>query len=106
MPKKNGSRHGKHKDSKVLLGGMVEPFMKAVALVTAAVWAKDGRKLSQTDMLWIGVSRLAQQVGILDADGKVTPEFADAVTLAEESVVSENRASRGSRGGKRQELKQ
>lgn len=100
------SRHGKHKDSKVLLGGMVEPFVKAVTLVTAAVWAGNGRKISQTDILWEGVSRLAQEAGILDANGKVTTEFADAVTLAEESVVSGNRASRGSRGGKRKVSKE
>lgn len=95
------TRHGLHKDGNVLLGGMVEPRVKAIALVTAAVVAGSGKKLTQTEIIWEGISRLAKSYGVLDSNGKVTPQFEDAVTLAEAEVVSTNKSNRGSRGGKR-----
>lgn len=95
------SRQGKHKDGHVLLGAMVEPRKKAIAIVTAAVVAGKGRPLTQTDIIWEGVARLAREYGVLGDDGNVTPQYADAVLLATESVVVVNRSNRGTRGGMR-----
>jgi hypothetical protein len=95
------SRVGRHKEGNVLLGAMVEPRKKAIAIVTAAVVAGTGKPLTQTEIIWEGISRLAKSYGIIDENGKVTPQFADAVTLATESVVMCNRSNLGSRGGKR-----
>lgn len=95
------SRHGLHKDSKILLGGMVEPYKKAVAVVTAAVVAGSGEPLTQTDIIWVGIRSLAERYNVLDRDGNATPAYADAITLAEETIVAENQQNRGTRGGKR-----
>lgn len=95
------SRNGKHKDGHVLLGAMVEPQKKAIAIVTAAVLAGEGRTLTQTDIIWEGILRIALAVGVVDAEGKPTPQYADAVLLATESVINGNRNNRGTRGGKR-----
>lgn len=98
-----GSRDGKHKDGKILLGGVVDPWYKAVTIVTASVVAaKSGRnKMTQVEMLWYGVATVAQMVGVLDSEGKPTPEFADAIKLAEHSVIEANKTNLGSRGGRR-----
>ena len=95
------TRHGKHKDGNVLLGAMVEPRKKAIAIVTASVIAGKGEKLSQTEIIWEGIARLAQSVGVIDERGEVMPQYVDAVTLATASVVSGNKGNRGTRGGKR-----
>lgn len=95
------SRNGKHKDGHVLLGAMVEPEKKAIAIVTAAVLAGEGKPLTQTDIIWEGILRIAQSVGVVDSDGNPTPQYKDAITLATETVVSGNKNNRGSRGGKR-----
>lgn len=95
------SRHGRHREGNVLLGAMVEPEKKAIAIVTAAVLAGEGRAISQTEIIWEGISRIAQSVGVLDATGRVTPKYADAVTLAKASVIEGNKSNRGTRGGRR-----
>lgn len=95
------SRNGKHKEGNVLLGAMVEPKKKAVAIVTAAVLAGKGEPMTQTQIIWEGISRIAQSVGVLDANERPTPQYADAIQLATEVVVSKNRKDRGSRGGVR-----
>lgn len=95
------SRHGLHKDGNVLLGAMVEPKKKAIALVTAAVMAGSGKPITQSDFIWRGVCNLAFSAGVTDKDGNVLPKYEDAVTLAEASVVAVNKSNRGSRGGKR-----
>lgn len=96
-----GTRSGKHREGNVLLGAMVEPQKKAIAIVTAAVVAGKGKPLTQTEIIWEGVSRIAQAYGVIDEHGRVTPMYVDAVTLATESVVQVNRSNRGTRGGKR-----
>lgn len=94
-------RSGKHKDGNVLLGAMVEPQKKAIAIVTAAVLAGEGRSLTQTEIIWEGILRIARSVGVVDKNGKPTPQYKDAVILATETVVLGNRNNRGTRGGKR-----
>lgn len=84
-----------------MLGGMASPHRKAVTIVTAAVYAGDGDPISQTDMLWIGVETIAKQLGILDQDGNVTPQYADAVLLAEAMVRETHKQNKGTRGGRR-----
>jgi len=95
------SRNGKHKDGHVLLGAMVEPQKKAIAIVTAAVLAGEGKTLSQTEIIWEGILRIAKGCGVVDENGKPTEKYADAVLLATESVISDNQKNRGTRGGKR-----
>lgn len=95
------SRNGKHKDGHVLLGAMVEPQKKAIAIVTAAVLAGEGKTLTQTEIIWEGILRIARSVGVVDEDGKPTAKYADAVLLATETVVNGNKSNRGTRGGKR-----
>ena len=98
---KTQSRNGKHKEGHVLLGAMVEPQKKAIATVTAAVLAGEGKPLTQTDIIWEGIFRIAQSVGVVDHNGKPTPKYEDAIILATETVVCGNRNNRGTRGGKR-----
>ena len=95
------SRNGRHKDGHVLLGAMVEPEKKAIAIVTAAVLAGEGKPLTQTDIIWEGILRIAQSVGVVDGNGRPTPKYEDAIILATETVVSGNKSNRGTRGGKR-----
>lgn len=97
-----GKRHGRHRDGNVLLGSMVEPQKKAIAIVTAAALAGEGRAMSQTDIIWEGISRLAQSVGVIDGDGNVTPQYQDAVELAKASVIEGNKRNRAARGGRRE----
>lgn len=95
------SRNGKHRDGNVLLGAMVEPRKKAIAIITAAVMAKEGQKLTQTEIIWEGIYRLAMSHGVIDENGNPTPQYADEILLATEYVVNSNRSNRGTRGGKR-----
>ena len=95
------SRYGRHKEGHVLLGAMVEPRKKAIAIVTAAALAGKGRTLTQTDVIWEGIMMIARSVGVVDERGEPTPKYKDAVLLALESVIADNRRNRGSRGGKR-----
>lgn len=97
----NKSRNGKHKEGNVLLGAMVEPEKKAIAIVTAAVLAKEGKPMTQTDVIWDGVCSIAHHAGVVDANGRPTPQYKDAVMLATASVVFTNKSNRGTRGGKR-----
>ena len=84
-----------------MLGAMVEPQKKAIAIVTAAVLAGEGRSLTQTEIIWEGILRIARSVCVVDENGKPTPQYKDAITLATETVVLGNRNNRGTRGGKR-----
>lgn len=96
------SRNGKHKEGNVLLGAMVDPRKKAIAIVTAAVLAKERRQsLTQTDIIWLGIKRLAQSVGVVDGQGDPTPQYQDAVAVATEFVINGNKSNRGTRGGAR-----
>jgi len=95
------SRNGKHKEGNVLLGAMVEPRKKAIAIVTAAVMAREGQSFTQTEIIWEGIFRLAMSCGVIDSNGNPTPKYADAILLATESVINGNKRNRGTRGGKR-----
>ncbi len=101
MAKKTDTRNGKHKEGHVLMGAVVTPWKKAIAIVTSAVIAGKGETMTQTDIIWRGIENLAIGVGVLTKDGKVAKEFADAVALAEASVVASNKTNRGTRGGVR-----
>lgn len=95
------TRHGKHKDGNVLLGAMVEPRKKAIAILTAAAVAANGSPISQSDLIWKGIENLAMAYGVLDKNGDVTPEYSDAFLLTLSTVVGVNRSNRGTRGGRR-----
>ena len=101
MKTNKGQRHGRHRDGNVLLGAMVEPEKKAIAIVTAAALAGEGRAMSQTEIIWEGISRIAQSVGVIDGAGRVTPKYQDAVALAKATVIEGNKSNRGTRGGRR-----
>lgn len=90
--KENKSRQGRHPDHYVMFGGMVPPKKKAIAMVTAAVVAGDG-KLTVLDLMWNGIVNIAKQVGVLDSNGNVTDKYRDAVTLAE-FTIGENQKKR------------
>ena len=100
MAKKNGkSRQGKHPDSYVILGGMVPPKKKAIAMVTAAVVAGHG-KMTVLDLLWRGVENIARTVGVLDTNGDVSAQYRDAVNLAEYTISENQRNYRARKGAK------
>lgn len=86
------SRQGKHPDYYVMLGGLVPPEKKAIAMITAAVVAGEG-KMTVLDLMWRGVENIARTVGVLDANGNVTDKYRDAVTLAQ-FTIGENQKKR------------
>jgi hypothetical protein len=96
---KTETRNGRHKEGNVLMGAVVTPLKKAITIVTSAVFASNGEPMTQTDIIWKGIENLAIQAGVLTKDGKVAKEFADAVALAEASVIASNKSNRGTRGG-------
>lgn len=87
------SRQGRHPDHYVMLGGLVPPEKKAIAMITAAVVAGDG-KLTVLDLMWRGVENIARTVGVLDASGKVTAKYKDAVELAMLTIAENQKARR------------
>lgn len=95
MENRKKSRQGRHPDHYVMLGGLVPPKKKAIAMITAAVLAGDGR-LSVLDLLWRGVESIARTVGVIDANGRVADRYRDAVHLAE-LTISENQKIRRAR---------
>jgi hypothetical protein len=74
-------RDGKHKRGKVRMGIYVEPFRKAVALLTARECG-----MTMTDVIWSGIEAVAKGRGILDADGKVTTQYQAQLEAATEIV--------------------
>lgn len=80
------SRAGKHKPENVLMGSFVTPRKKAIAMVTAAVVAGEG-KMTISDLLWRGVENIARTVGVLDANGEVSEKYRDAVIVAEYTIA-------------------
>ena len=87
------SRQGRHPDHYVMLGGLVPPEQKAIAIITAAVVAGDGR-LSVLDLMWRGVENIARTVGVLDANGEVAEKYRDAVKLTELTIAENQKARR------------
>ena len=82
-----------------MLGGMVPPKKKAIAMVTAAVVAGQG-KLTVLDLLWRGVENIARTVGVLDTNGDVSAQYRDAVNLAEYTISENQRNYRARKGAK------
>lgn len=93
MAERTKSRQGRHPDHYVMLGGMVPPEKKAIAMVTAAVVAGEG-KLTVLDLMWRGVENIARTVGVLDANGQVSEKYRDVVKLAELTISENQRARR------------
>lgn len=92
MDDKKRTRQGRHPDHYVMLGGMVPPKKKAIAMITAAVVAGHN-KLTVLDLLWRGVENIARMVGVLDTNGEVSEKYRDAVRIAE-YTIGENQKKR------------
>lgn len=90
-----------HKKDNVMLGGLVPPFYKAVVIVTVSALTQKGVKIDQLSLLLNGACRIAQELGILDADGKVTPQWKEAVELAELAIRENHKKNRGGKPGRR-----
>jgi len=86
------SRQGRHPDHYVMLGGMVPPRKKAIAMVTASIVANEG-KMTVLDLMWRGVENIARMVGVIDTNGEVTEKFRDIVAVTEFSI-GENQKKR------------
>lgn len=90
------TKHAKHPDD-VTLGGMVKPRIKAIVVVTCSAYAaKIGKEngVDQLELLWKGVKNIAQECGVLDAEGNVTARYLLPVKMAEESIVAKRNAKR------------
>ncbi len=81
MNQKKTTRKGKHKQGKVRIGVYVEPRKKAIA-----VYIAEQKDMSLTDVIWRGIESLALGMGVIDSEGKVTPEHKEAVEVVEEIV--------------------
>ena len=103
MAKKPGkrSRQGRHPDHYVMLGGMVPPRKKAIAIVTAAVVAGKGNKLAVLDLLWKGVENIANMFGVIDKNGEVTEQYRDVVAMTEYSIGENQKAARAKRASEK-----
>ena len=71
------------------MGLYVEPFRKAVAILTASVAANAEKRkepYTMTDIVWFGIERVAKEYGVLTEAGDVAPEFRDQLDLMVEMV--------------------
>ena len=75
------TRTGKHRKGNVRMGIYVEPFRKAIAILTA-----EKLGMTMTDLIWHGIEATARGAGIIGADGKVTKEYAAQLKMATEIV--------------------
>ena len=75
------TRKGKHKRGKVRMGAYVEPRKKAIAVYVADIMG-----MTLTDVIWRGIETLAIGAGIIDGNGKISPEHKEAVEVVEEIV--------------------
>ncbi len=75
------TRAGKHKKGNVRMGIYVEPFRKAIAILTA-----EKLNMTMTDLIWHGIETTARGAGIIDADGKVTKKYASQLKVTTEIV--------------------
>ena len=81
MSQKKVNRKGKHKPGKVRIGVYVDPQKKAIA-----VYIAEQKNMSLTDVIWRGIESLALGMGVIDENGKVTPEHEEALEVVEEIV--------------------
>ena len=77
---KKTNRKGKHKPGKVRIGIYVEPRKKAIA-----VYIADKKNMSLTDVIWRGIESLALGMGVIDENGKITPEHKEVWRLLKKS---------------------
>ncbi len=75
-----------------MLGGLVPPRKKAIAMVTASIVANEG-KMTVLDLMWRGVENIARTVGVIDSSGQVTEKFRDIVMMTE-FEIGENQKKR------------
>lgn len=87
--KKSDNRHGKHRADKVQFGGMVTPEFKTIAQLTANML-----QCSLMELMQRGVDNLATGAGILK-NGKVTPQYREAVDAMADIIKSSLVAKRG-----------
>jgi hypothetical protein len=78
---KGESRCGKHKRGMVRMGVYVEPRMKTLAVLSSKI-----KDMTVTDLICLGIENVAKGLGILDADGKISPKFEVAFRLEEIEV--------------------
>ena len=81
MNQKKSTRKGRHKQGQVRIGVYVEPHKKAIA-----VYIAEQKNMTLTDVIWRGIESLALGMGVIDTEGKVTPEHEEAVEVVEEIV--------------------
>ena len=79
--KTRATRNGKHTPGNVRIGAYVTPRKKAIA-----VYVADLKNMSLTDVIWHGVESLAIGLGVIDKDGKISPEHKEALAVVEELV--------------------
>lgn len=96
--KNSRSRQGRHPDNYVIIGGLVPPRKKAIAIITASILAGEG-KMGVLDLLWRGVENIARTVGVLDSAGNVTERFRDVVAMTERTIT-ENQTARRAKNAK------
>lgn len=77
------SRQGKHRDDKHRVQAYYEAHDKALFVLVSKV-----EKQSITDMMFEAVKARAMQLGIIDKDGKPTPDFKDALEM-ETSIIKQ-----------------
>lgn len=63
------------------MGAYVEPRKKAIAVYVADIMG-----MTLTDVIWRGIETLAIGAGIIDSNGKISPEHKEAVEVVEEIV--------------------
>lgn len=68
--------HGKHGEDLLQFGAMVTPEFKAISQIAADLCGA-----TLVDLITDGVKRIAEAKGVIDADGKVTPQYAPSVRL-------------------------
>ena len=77
------SRQGKHRDDKHRVQAYYEAEQKALFVLVSRI---DGKSI--TDSVFDAIQNRAQQLGIVDANGRVTPNFKDALEV-ETSIIKQ-----------------
>lgn len=81
--------HGKHGEDLLQFGAMVTAEFKAISQITANLCG-----CTLVDLLTDGVKRIAEANGVIDADGKVTPQYAPSVRLLANAYRQKLQAAR------------
>lgn len=83
------SRHGQHHEDLVGFSGYITPELKAIAQVTA-----NELEITMMDLFRDGINKAARQVGILQADGKVSEKFRPIVDAYVDAYQTRKRLNR------------